>query len=415
MDVCKTHGDPVLIIGAGRGGMAMIEMFEGDEHASVVGVMDANPGAPGLALAARHGIRTFTDAKEALHACAPCLVINLTHDEAISGLATRIVGADSQMSGQEAKLVWQMVTQLKNTRDELERSQKELQAVILTAADGIIVINEHGEIVTFNPAAEGIFGYAKAEILGKNINLLMPEPEHSQHQGYLKKYLKTGVKNLIGSGGREVTGLRKDGCTFPMDLTVNNMTLHDGQYFVGILRDITDRKVIEDKIRLMAHYDHLTGLPNRSLLFDRLQLVLAQANRHKQKVAALFLDLDGFKSVNDTYGHDVGDLLLQEVARRLLNCVRESDTVARIGGDEFVILLTEVTEKEDVAQVAAKIIASLADPVALKNAVCHIGGSMGIALFPDDAKDGETLLKKADDGMYHAKRMGKNNYKFYDE
>jgi len=415
MDTLQTHGHPILILGAGRGGTAMLEMFMEDELACIVGVSDSNPEAPGLVLARHHGIRTFSDAEKALRACAPCLAINLTLDESISKLATGIVGANCVMGGQEAKLMWLMVTRLKKTRDELEKSQNELQAIIQTAIDGIITINECGGIVSFNPSAETIFGYSKDEIIGKNINLLMPEPERGRHDAYIQRYISTGIGRIIGVGGREVIALRKDGSTFPMELSVSEMVLQDSRYFVGIVRDISDRKAAEEKIRLMAQYDQLTGLPNRNLFFDRLEQSLAQAKRHKHKVAVLFLDLDRFKPINDTYGHDAGDKLLQKVAKRLLGSVREVDTVARIGGDEFIILLAEIAEEKNAARIAGKILAKLTEPIVLKNVECGIGGSIGIALFPDDATDKEALLKKADDGMYHAKNTGKNNYKFYHE
>lgn len=413
MDVFQTHGHPILILGAGRGGTAMIEMLAGEPLVRLVGIVDTNPQAPGLALAGTHGVRVFTDYKKALTDCAPCLAFNLTHDDSVTEQAAHILGANSIIGGIEARLIWQMVTKLKKTGMDLKESTDYMQAILTTVLEGIITINAKCEIRSFNPAAEKIFGYSRQQVIGHNVNMLMPEPDHSQHNGYVKKYLETGEEKIIGVGDREVMGKRKDGSTFPMNLSVSEILFDDQHAFVGTIRDITERKLAEEKIRLMAHYDQLTGLPNRSLFFDRLEQSLVQAKRHKQKVATLFLDLDGFKPINDTYGHDAGDQLLQEVARRLLGCVREADTVARIGGDEFIILLAEVAEAKNAAQVAEKILASLAGPVALNNAECKIGGSIGIALFPDDAEDGETLLKNADNGMYLAKSEGKNTFRFY--
>jgi len=415
MSTAHGHGHPILILGAGRGGTAMLEMFMEDDLAHVVGVSDANPEAPGLALARRHGIRTFDDTEKALLACTPCLAINLTHDESVSDLATRIAGPECVMGGQEAKLMWLMVTKLKRTRDALQKSQQELQAIIQTAIDGIITINEQEEIISFNPAAESIFGYTTEEVIGKNVNRLIPEPDRSQHNGYLERYIETGRGRIIGVGNREVTALRKDGHTFPMEISVSEMLLPDGRYFVGIVRDISDRKKAEEKIRQMAHFDQLTGLANRNLLYDRLRQALARSRRHKQPLALLFLDLDGFKPVNDAHGHDIGDLLLQKISRRLRASVREVDTVARVGGDEFVIVLNEIGKKDNAIKATEKILNAIARPCSLEGHVCQVSGSIGIAISPDDGTDIDTLMKKADDAMYMAKQSGKNGYRLYDD
>ncbi len=415
MNARQSHGHPILILGAGRGGTAMIEMFMEEEVARVVGVSDANPEAPGLALAESHGIRTFSDAEEALRACIPCLAINLTHDEAVSTLAARIAGPECVMGGQEAKLMWLMVTKLKRARDALQKSQHELQAIIQTAIDGIIIINDQGTIISFNPAAEHMFGYMKEEVVGKNIKLLMPESERANHDSDLQKYIETGIGRIIGIGSREVTALKKNGHTFPMEISANEMMLPDGRYFVGIVRDISDRKKAEEKIRRMAHFDQLTGLANRNLLYDRLGQALAQSRRHKQPLALLFLDLDGFKPVNDRYGHDIGDMLLKEIAARLRGCVREVDTVARVGGDEFVIVLNEIGNRENAAKAAEKILSAIAQPYILAGKTCQVSGSIGITMAPEDGTDIDTLLKKADDAMYMAKQSGKNYYRLYDD
>ncbi len=200
-----------------------------------------------------------------------------------------------------------------------------------------------------------------------------------------------------------------------MGISVSEMTLGDQRYFVGIVRDITERKRAEEKIRFMAHYDQLTGLANRNLLYDRLKQALAQSRRYKKKLALLFLDLDGFKPVNDKFGHNIGDLLLKEVAVRLQGCVREVDTVARAGGDEFVIVLSGIGNRKHAAGSAAKILHSLAHPCLLEGKECRIGGSIGIAISPDDGEDIDSLLKKADEAMYHAKNTGRNSFMFHED
>ncbi|MFQ5345641.1 MAG: diguanylate cyclase domain-containing protein, partial [Mariprofundus sp.] len=176
-----------------------------------------------------------------------------------------------------------------------------------------------------------------------------------------------------------------------------------------------ERCKAEEKLRQMAHYDTLTGLPNRAMFMDRLKMVLAQARRRKQQFAVLFIDLDKFKSINDTKGHEAGDQVLQEVAKRLLTCVREEDTVARLGGDEFTILLTNIHDFEDVNLIADKVTRALAHPIRLNGEEHTIGGSIGISIYPESGSDEDTLLGKADDAMYQAKRKGGNNNVFYSE
>ncbi len=182
---------------------------------------------------------------------------------------------------------------------------------------------------------------------------------------------------------------------------------------IGTVQDITDRKEVEFRLEHMASHDNLTGLPNRVLFFDRLSQALAQARRHKQTFAVLFLDLDNFKTVNDALGHHVGDQLLRDMSQRLLGCVREMDTVARMGGDEFTCILTEVHNTQGVALVAEKMLKALSKPFEFTGHVCRVGCSIGIAMYPDHGKDDDTLVNHADAAMYVAKRQGKQNYQFF--
>jgi diguanylate cyclase (GGDEF)-like protein/PAS domain S-box-containing protein len=412
------RGYPVLIIGAGRGGSALLEMFLEDNLVMVVGIADSDPNAAGIKLAKRLGIPTYTDAVDAMQACKnypECIVYNLSHDDSIADKASVIFGDHRVASGLEVKLFWQMVTNLKQTKDELEKSQNQLQAIIHNAMDGIITINETGEIQGFNPAAEQIFGFSNQEILGQNVKLLMPEPERGAHDGYLRNYIQTGQVKVMGISGREVVAVRKNGEQFPMEVSISEMALGGSRYFVGIVRDITERKLAEQKIAHLAHYDYLTDLANRSVFMSSLEHAIHLARHNYYKVGVLFLDLDGFKQVNDTLGHDTGDLLLQGVAKRLKAIIRSSDTVARVGGDEFTFVLNNVESKENVALIARKIIAALSEPFDLKGKQCNVGGSIGISMFPDDASEFDTLIKQADEAMYLAKKSGKNTHRFYSD
>ena len=412
----KIHGHPVLIIGAGRGGSALLEMFMEENMVEVIAIADPNPAAPGIKLAESHGIPAYADAGEALRACKSypdCIVYNLTHDDAIAEEVHKVFGNKNVTSGIEAKLIWQMVTNLKQIKGELEKSQGQLTAIIYHAMDGIITINESGEIQGFNPAAEKIFGYSQHEVLGEELKALIPESDQDGHATNTNRHAYTGLESIIGVRGREVMAVRKNGEQFPMELSASEMVLRGERYFVGIIRDVTERKLAEQKIRHLAHHDYLTDLPNRALFLDRLEQSISLAKRSNHKAAVLFLDLDGFKRVNDTLGHGAGDLLLQEVAKRLKGIVRTSDTVARVGGDEFTFVLNNIGTDENASLAASHIITVLSDPFGLKDQQCHVGGSIGISIFPTDSKDSETLLSHADKAMYLAKYSGKNTFKFY--
>jgi diguanylate cyclase (GGDEF)-like protein/PAS domain S-box-containing protein len=316
-------------------------------------------------------------------------------------------------SGLEVKLFWQMVTNLQQTKRDLEKSQNQLQSIIRNVMDGIITINEAGEIEGFNPAAEEIFGYSQQEVIGRNMNMLMPEPHRGKHDAYIRRYMQTGQAKILGVRGREVIAIRKNGEEFPMEISVSEMVLGGLRYFIGIVRDITERKRAEQKIAHLAHYDYLTDLPNRALLLDVLNHSIALAKRNKHKAAILFLDLDGFKKVNDTLGHDAGDLLLKAVSGRLKETIRDSDTVARVGGDEFILVLDNIESDANASRVADKIISALAQPFLLMEQSVHIGGSIGISMFPENADSPAKLVKQADAAMYLAKECGKNTYRFY--
>ena len=286
------------------------------------------------------------------------------------------------------------------------------RAVTEAAAEGIVTMDERGIMESFNPSAEKMFGYRAGEVIGKNVKLLMPEPHASAHDGYVARHLRTGEKRIIGRP-REVMARHKDGSEFPVELNVAEIKFGRERRFTGIFRDITERKKIEARIQRLAHYDSLTELPNRVLFYDRLHQAASLAKRDHHEFALLYLDLDGFKAVNDTLGHNRGDELLKYVAVRIQRAVRESDTVARLGGDEFTVILPKIGGPEDAVLVASKIIDAISADFLLQGhgQPASVGISIGIAIFPDDAQDAEALIKAADTAMYDAKKA-RNSFRF---
>jgi len=459
------------------------------------------------------------------------------------------------------------ITDRKRTAETLKDSEQRLRGILDTVADAIITITEKGTILSFNNAAERIFGYSRHEVMGGNVSLLVPAPHAANHDQYLANYINTGKKKIIGMIDREESGVRKDGTLFPMELAVTELRHGSKRFFTGIVRDITVRKHAEDELKrahneleervlertrelrqeiterhraedglrlagevieslaegvaiidehfcitsinpaytaisgytpkdllgkspknhtvlskdgdlfgemwralqkrghweseywnqhkngdkyaerlsvttitnsendihqyaviisditkrkqdeerilYQANYDNLTGLPNRSLFVDRLNQSIVTMGRSKKNLGLLFIDLDGFKLVNDTLGHAVGDLLLQEASKRLSDCIRTGDTVARLGGDEFTIIMPNLDEPKNAPLLAQRVLDALSEPFSLGGHETFVSGSIGITVFPDDAKDAQTLLKNADAAMYLAKEKGKANYQFF--
>jgi len=403
------HGDRVLIVGAGAGGTAFLDVFADENLMHVVGIVDPDENAVGIQHAKARDIPVFSDLEHALQSVGKCMVFNLSNDEHLSDVAAIRVGAGGVIGGQEAKLFWQIISRLQTTQEELWENQSRLKAVIHNVCEAIVTIDARGMIENVNPAIEEVFGYTQDELIGQNISLLMPDPHQGLHDSYLSKYAETGIKKIIGRS-REVTGLHRTKGEFPLEINISEMVLDGNMHFIGVLRDISERKEAEEKMSRLALYDQLTKLPNRTLFYERLELSLSQAKRTKAKVALLFIDLDGFKAVNDTLGHDMGDHLLVEVGQRLGESIRESDVAARMGGDEFTVLLTNLHDLNMVPGIANKIIQSLNRPIEFKGNSCHVGASIGIAVYPEHADNADDLVKEADTAMYHAKHAGKNRY-----
>lgn len=298
------------------------------------------------------------------------------------------------------------ITAQKRAEDQLRMNA----TVFETTAEGIMVTDADNLIKTVNPAFTRITGYAPEEAIGRGPSML----SSGRHNKAFYESLWDSVQQK-GYWTGEVWNRRKDGSVFPEWLSIAAIPGEDGiaKEYVAVFSDISKHKQDEEQIRYQANYDALTGLPNRSLLSDRLTQAIGSANRENWKLALLFIDLDQFKMVNDTFGHVMGDELLQQVASRVRACVRESDTVARFGGDEFVILLQDVTDMDAVAGIAAKVIDSIIRVFTLYGREIYIGASVGITIFPDDAVNADALLRNADMAMYQAKAHGRNNYQFF--
>lgn len=293
-------------------------------------------------------------------------------------------------------------------RNLVERQYRLTSAVFDTTDEAMMITDDENQIIAINPAFERVTGYAAAEVIGRTPHVLSSGRHGKEFYRELWDHLLTK-----GHWRGEVWNRRKNGELYVQRATLSLIRDAEGWVVnhVCVFSDITDERQESERIRYRASYDALTGLPNRFLLYDRLQQAVANASRGKRALAVLFLDLDSFKPINDVCGHLAGDQLLVAVAQRLKDCVRESDTVARIGGDEFVIILPEVAGVEDACLVAGKVVQNLHVPFALEpgNAV-QIGASIGIALYPENGIGVEDMIHCADQAMYQAKQAGKSRY-----
>ncbi|ABE50734.1 diguanylate cyclase/phosphodiesterase with PAS/PAC sensor(s) [Methylobacillus flagellatus KT] len=320
-------------------------------------------------------------------------------------------------------IVGMLIAALQSSREVTERalrhSETKFRAVIENAQDGIVSIDEDGRLVEFNHAAEVMFGYRREDVLGKMlVDILIPLSLRDAHRRGHERYLASGVSKMLDRR-LELSALRADGTEFPVEVTITSLKEQGLPLLTGFFRDLTERRKVESEIRNLAFYDALTTLPNRRLLLDRLQQAIAASVRHGRHGAVLFIDLDNFKALNDSRGHDIGDLLLVEVARRLRQCVRNEDTVARLGGDEFVIVLEDLSLNLEQAiaqtrQVAQKVLEIINHPYQLGEIEHHNSSSIGIVLFNGNFVSMEELLKRSDTAMYEAKAAGRNTLRFFD-
>jgi diguanylate cyclase (GGDEF)-like protein len=283
--------------------------------------------------------------------------------------------------------------QLADSNAEVQQSEARMRTILDNVPDGILAVDVNGAILSCNPAASKLLVMTQDELIGRNL---------------------TEIVIPFSGAEREVIAMRQDGSRFPAETTYS-AKYDDSHARIVILRDITERKNAEEKLLQLANYDPLTGLPNRTLLRDRLMHAIHHARHHHRLVGLIFMDLDRFKNVNDTLGHQYGDALLQQVAERLSARLRESDTVARMGGDEFMIIVEDVQHPEQISETAARVLGAVAAPMQLDGRDVMVSASLGITIYPTDGSDPDRLIKNADTAMYRAKEMGRNNYQYFTE
>ena len=294
----------------------------------------------------------------------------------------------------------------------IEDSEAKYRGLLEAAPDAMVVVNQDGEIVLLNIQAEKQFGYHRDELVGQKIETIIPE-------GFAERLVVDGTRSAaealaqqIGTG-IELTARRKDGSDFPIEIMLSPLKSADGILVTAAIRNVSAARAMSLQITHLAEHDVLTGLPNRTVMNDRIMQAIAVAQRYTEKIAVLFLDLDGFKHINDSLGHPIGDKLLQIIAKRLVKCVRDSDTISRQGGDEFVALLLDVGRPEDAGIAARRMLQVVAEAHFIDPHDLHITASIGVSIYPDDGLDAETLIKNADTAMYQAKENGRRRCQFF--
>jgi len=300
----------------------------------------------------------------------------------------------------------------KAAEEHLVQMEARYRGLLEAAPDAMVVVNQSGEIVLLNLQAEKQFGYPRDELLGQQVSNIIPK-------GFAERLIADGTRTAeealaqqIGTG-IELYGRRKDGVIFPIEIMLSPLENPEGILVTAAIRNVSVARAMSRQMTHSVQHDFLTGLPNRTLVNDRVSQAIAFAQRHTKKVAVLFLDLDGFKHINDSLGHSTGDKLLQSIAKRLVKCVRGSDTVSRQGGDEFVVLLSELERSEDAAITARKMLQAAAEVHSVDQHDFHVTASIGVSVYPDDGLDAETLIKNADTAMYQAKENGHQSYRFF--
>jgi diguanylate cyclase (GGDEF)-like protein/PAS domain S-box-containing protein len=333
-------------------------------------------------------------------------------DEVLATLKTHL---ERQQLVMENRRLYQAaqreLTERRRAEDALRQSEQKLRSVFDSSPDAITVTDLEGRIVECNQATLELHGFAsREEVIGLDaFEFITPTDRQRARENMQETLVQGHVRNV------EYTLLTKDGREFSAELSASVILDSSGNpaSFVAIAKDITDRKMMEEGLVYAATHDPLTDLPNRMLFSDRLAVALTHAHRRGRGLTVMLMDLDHFKEVNDTLGHSVGDQLLQAVGLRLRGLLRESDTVARVGGDEFALVLPDVSHLEDAAQIAEKIVRSVREPLVVDGHELRVTTSVGIAIYPADGEDPDMMMRNADIAMYEAKGRGRDNHQRY--
>ena len=339
---------------------------------------------------------------------ASCMVLGVDISERLK------VTRDLRQARDElARLVVERTRELETEAGNRQRVEEDLRfaaKVIGSLSEAVVILDEQKKVKFVNGAFRALTGYAAADVIGKAppfAGAVQAGPDGL-----------AGVWPLVDAQGHwqgEHWNRRKDGTEYAEQVSISAISDDDGvvRQYAAVISDVTQRKQDEERIRYQANYDSLTGLPNRSLFLDRLGQAMANTQRTDRKLGLMFIDLDGFKLVNDTLGHDLGDYLLKEAAVRLADCVRSGDTVARLGGDEFTVIMPNLESAHPMEGAAERVLNALSKPFDLKGHESFISASIGLTVFPDDADGINELVKNADSAMYLAKEMGKASYQFF--
>jgi diguanylate cyclase (GGDEF)-like protein/PAS domain S-box-containing protein len=299
------------------------------------------------------------------------------------------------------------ITERKQVEETLRESETRLRKLFEAIPEAVMVHDEIGTILHINDVGAQRLEWAVEDLVGKNLRDIVK----IENAALIPDHIR--IARTDGSCSFETTYISRTGRIIVAEVNESPIELEGKSVILSVARDITERKRAERQLAYIATHDALTGLPNRVLFNDRLNLALAQAERHQQSLAVLLLDLDRFKDINDTLGHSVGDQFLRVTGKRLKGLLRKSDTLARMGGDEFLFLVTEIARAENAIEVVRKILESFQEPFLVEDHELHTTASIGVAIFPDDGSDADTLLKNADIAMYCAKQKGRNNYQRY--
>jgi len=364
------------------------------------------------------GIGTFETLFEAAP-LVPILVLTDRENEAIAMQATRL-GAQDHLLKDHLDAYWlprilRSAIERKAGEEAFFMEKERAQVTLNSIGDAVLSTDIAGNVTYLNQVAEGMTGWSREEAIGRPLAEVFQIIDGATRELAPNPMARAVQENRTVGLTANCILIRRDG--FESAVEDSAAPIHDrvGQVTgaVIVFRDVSAARATTQKLAHLAQHDFLTDLPNRMLLSDRVENAIALARRHGKQRAVLFLDLDGFKHINDSLGHPIGDKLLQSVAQRLVACVRGSDTVSRQGGDEFVVLLSEIERAEDAAVSAEKMLLALAAPHSIAGSEFHIAASIGISIYPDDGRDAETLIRCADTAMYHAKSKGRNNYQFF--